>query len=400
MEQISVVVPVYNCEKYIKECVDSILAQTYSEIEIILVDDGSLDKSGQICDEYAKKYSNIISIHQENRGISSARLKGAGASKGQWITFVDADDWIDQDFYQTLWGDESDCDLIISGIYRYYNNEKCKREYTYYESGIYDKKHIIEQVIPNMLWNPITGIWSLDPSLCTKLFRRNKLLYHLEKAEKVKSDYGEDSLVVFPMMLHIEKMKVVKEPFYYHRQREAGIISPYVRDNSFFDKLHCVYQYLEGEFQRMGYLEIMHEQLEHFYINSVDLKKKAYGGLGYGLFPIFPFYQIKREDKVILYGAGKVGKAYMEQNLKYNFCNIIFWADKNFETIECKETILGSPKLINEYAYDYIVIAIDRYETALKAKDDLCKMGVPEKKIIWHSTRKSMNKLYTEKKDV
>ena len=67
MEQISVVVPVYNCEKYIKECVDSILAQTYPEIEIILVDDGSLDKSGQICDEYAKKYSNIISIHQENR---------------------------------------------------------------------------------------------------------------------------------------------------------------------------------------------------------------------------------------------------------------------------------------------------------------------------------------------
>ena len=91
---ISIVVHVYNVAEYLHECIDSIINQTYKNIEIILVDDGSTDNSGEICDEYAKKDNRIIVVHQENKGPNSARKKGIIIAKGNYIGFVDGDDWI------------------------------------------------------------------------------------------------------------------------------------------------------------------------------------------------------------------------------------------------------------------------------------------------------------------
>lgn len=94
MPKVSVIVPVYNTEKYLARCIDSILAQTFTDFELILVNDGSKDNSGKICDEYAAKDHRIVVIHKENGGVSSARNKGIDAAQGEWISFIDADDWI------------------------------------------------------------------------------------------------------------------------------------------------------------------------------------------------------------------------------------------------------------------------------------------------------------------
>ena len=92
-ELISVVVPVYNVEKYLERCVDSIIKQTYKNLDIILVDDGSQDNSGKICDKYKEKYNNIQVIHQKNQGLSIARNNGLAIAEGNYITFIDSDDW-------------------------------------------------------------------------------------------------------------------------------------------------------------------------------------------------------------------------------------------------------------------------------------------------------------------
>ncbi|MFI3283607.1 MAG: glycosyltransferase family 2 protein [Erysipelotrichaceae bacterium] len=99
---VSIVVPVYNVEKYLKECVDSLIQQTYSHIEIILVDDGSPDQSPLLCDELAKKDHRIIVIHKANGGLSDARNKGINVSKGQYITFVDSDDYVNANFISSM----------------------------------------------------------------------------------------------------------------------------------------------------------------------------------------------------------------------------------------------------------------------------------------------------------
>lgn len=103
MKKISVIVLVYNIEKYVGKCIDSIRKQTYKKLEIILVDDGSTDNSGSICDAYADKDNRIRVIHQQNRGLSGARNRGLEASTGEYIGFVDGDDWIEEDMYDFLY---------------------------------------------------------------------------------------------------------------------------------------------------------------------------------------------------------------------------------------------------------------------------------------------------------
>lgn len=99
---ISVIVPVYNAEKYLHRCVDSILSQTYTDLELLLIDDGATDRSGQICDEYATRDSRVHVFHKDNGGVSSTRNFGLSLAQGEWITFVDSDDWIEPDVYERV----------------------------------------------------------------------------------------------------------------------------------------------------------------------------------------------------------------------------------------------------------------------------------------------------------
>ena len=103
MPTVSIIVPVYNVEKYLRECLDSILNQTFKDFELILIDDGSKDKSGEICDEYAKIYNNITVVHQKNQGQAAARNNGVKISEADWIMFVDSDDVIHPDLLQFLY---------------------------------------------------------------------------------------------------------------------------------------------------------------------------------------------------------------------------------------------------------------------------------------------------------
>ena len=113
MAKVSVIVPVYNVEKYLKQCLDSIVDQTLEDLEIVLVDDGSVDSSGTICDEYAKEHSNIRVIHKLNGGLGSARNEGMRKARGKYIGFVDSDDYVSEKMYETLWNlaetNEADC---------------------------------------------------------------------------------------------------------------------------------------------------------------------------------------------------------------------------------------------------------------------------------------------------
>ena len=112
---ISVIVPVYNAEKYLHRCIDSVLAQTYKDFELLLIDDGSKDSSGAICDEYAAKDTRVRVFHKENGGVSSARNLGLDNAQGEWITFVDSDDYIEENFLESFEGN-LDADLVVGNM--------------------------------------------------------------------------------------------------------------------------------------------------------------------------------------------------------------------------------------------------------------------------------------------
>lgn len=183
-------------------------------------------------------------------------------------------------------------------------------------------------------------------------------------------------------------MKAVNEAFYYHRQRAKGKFPYYIEDELFLEKLHFVYMYLKNEFRKAGYLDVMNSQLEFFYFKSVKLKERSYGFPWCWPFPIFPFCDVEKESRVILYGAGEFGVKYMEQNEKYGFCNIICWVDRNYKKMKNSAREILDPKVMKEKEFDYVIIAIDNYHIAMEIKSYLLELCVPEKKIIWHGTRR------------
>ncbi len=386
--KISVIIPIYNCQLYLVKCLESVLNQTLTEKEIILVDDGSTDESGTICDLYAEEHTNVIVLHTENMGLLHARYNGLSVARGEYVTFVDADDWIAPEMYSVMLSQIESYDMIGCQIIRYFDESKIAPEQLVYEPGVYRKADIANCIIPRMLWDSSTNRWAMDPSLCSKIFKRDMLLEQFKNVNSLDCYYGEDSVITYPYLLQADSIKLLSESFYYHRQRETGEIPSYIKDEQFVDKTYRVYQYLKDVFKQSGNWAILEVQLEHFFINSIALKKMCFQETLGELYPIFPFNDVKKFDNVILYGAGKLGKAYIKQNEEQQFCNIVLWVDRNYKKINIPGyEIVGIDK-IDTIIFDYIIIAIDVRDAAFKVKQELIEKGVKEEQIIWHSIRR------------
>ena len=175
MELVSVILPVYNGEKYLKECIDSILANTYQNLEIILVDDGSADKSGSICDEYAKKDKRIKVIHQENKGLVGARNCGLSVSNGTYIAFIDADDLVSPAFYEEMVSAmETEHADLVACEYRH-SKEDVVNRIAPSEKKLVSVQTFEEQLAILTCAPSIRGITWTGPFVWNKLYRKEKI---------------------------------------------------------------------------------------------------------------------------------------------------------------------------------------------------------------------------------
>ncbi|ELB11855.1 glycosyltransferase [Enterococcus faecium] len=212
MCEISIIVPVYKVEPYLRKCVDSILAQTFTDFEVILVDDGSPDNSGKICDEYASKDSRVRVIHKKNGGLSSARNAGIDVARGKYLGFVDSDDYIEKDMYELLYDNivKEQADLSICGVYDLYANREPKILTPQYMvlSKIEAMKMILEaKVVSVQAWNK---------------------LYKKEIFDTIRYPEGvitEDAAVILPVLDKTEKVVIDNQQKYYYFHRENSITS-------------------------------------------------------------------------------------------------------------------------------------------------------------------------------
>lgn len=220
---LSVVVPVYNAEKYLCNCLDSLLSQDFSDFEIILVDDGSTDESGSICDRYASEQAHVTCLHQENGGHTSARQKGFLASRGQYVTFVDSDDWTSPDMYPKMCQaiDDTRADIVICDHTAVMpdKEEICRNLFS---PGFYDKARLEKEVYPYMLFSGTYFKYGIAPNLWNKLFRRELLQNHLFH---VPNDIivGEDALVTYGCILEASSICFIDEAFYYYRSNTGSV---------------------------------------------------------------------------------------------------------------------------------------------------------------------------------
>ena len=226
---ISIIIPVYKVEKYLEKCIESVLKQTYTNLQIILVDDGSPDNCGKICDEYAKKDSRIEAIHKANGGLSDARNVGISKAKGRYIGFVDSDDYIKEDMYEILLNliKKYDADVSICNLYDVIDGNECIRNK---ENGIreYSRIDILKEIL-------------LDKNI--QSYAWNKL-YKKELFDEIKYPIGkkyEDIGTTFYLFEKCNKIVVTSEPEYYYLKRADSLVNN-VTESTILDYTEIIIQ--------------------------------------------------------------------------------------------------------------------------------------------------------------
>ena len=258
---LSIIVPIYNAEQYLEECLDSILCQELTDYELILVDDGSTDSSPAICDRYASSYSQVQVLHQQNQGLPGARQAGFAMATGEYIAFVDSDDRVDSRMYPAM------CQLakqyradIIHCDFTAVMPTKEKVCAVPYEPGFYDKQRLMESVYPNMIYSGHFFTFNAAPNIWNKLFRRELLAKHLCKVPLAIRN-GEDFLVTYPCMLDAESIYFTDVPYYYYISRAESMCHTITMQQ--LERIFLLFETIESNFDTATY-PFMKTQLDYY----------------------------------------------------------------------------------------------------------------------------------------
>ncbi len=210
--EITIIIPVYNNEKYIKRCMDSVLAQSYKNYEVILIDDGSKDRSGKICDSFVSENENIYVIHQENKGVATSRKIGVDAARGKYITFIDPDDYIATDMLKVLYDNALDFDMVSCSLTRVMGDKEkvqdiFKEEYV----DFYDNREMIYAYFDKKY---------LNGSVCAMLVKK-ELYSRIDMCEGAVP--GEDICIILQLYEIAKSARSLSAPMYYYWQNGEGI---------------------------------------------------------------------------------------------------------------------------------------------------------------------------------
>lgn len=259
MPKISVIVPVYNVEKWLQRCIDSILGQTYKDFELILVDDGSSDNSGAICDDYAKKDGRIKVIHKDNGGVSSARNVGIDSSAGEYIMFVDSDDSIDSAMLENmLLGLNDSVDLVISSIEMIINN----KNYVYVVSdGVKSSSEFLSDYCNEKF-----------PKICfcgpvCKLYKK-EIIDRYNLRFNVELNLGEDTYFNFSYIQYCAEVFTISKPYYfYFRENVNSLFSKFQKNTH--EQSATVFDFSLWVMQKMKINQDLLEKYKYNHVRSL-----------------------------------------------------------------------------------------------------------------------------------
>lgn len=279
---VSIIVPIYNVEKYLRRCIDSILSQTFISFELLLIDDGSTDASGAICDEYALMDRRIHVTHQINRGVSAARNVGLDKSVGKYVCFVDSDDWVTSDYLATLMKQVQGFDVLFFGFFLRYNDESSMSLSLRRQCAVneIEKEQLMLSLCKNDTGYNVLG-YAFD-----KIFRRNLIeKYNLRFDENIC--LGEDEIFALAYCLKAQYLKVIPDVLYCYSPRVGGLASQKESYKSCYSK----YKALVDNIIDMGSSEMLEMWHKRAYHTLQDVAKtQKYNLLFYLWFQLRAFW--------------------------------------------------------------------------------------------------------------
>lgn len=375
-DKVSVIIPVYNAQEYIADCIESVRMQTYNNLEIILVNDGSTDGSLEICRNKEKKDSRIVVISKSNKGVVSARKKGIDIATGRYIMFVDSDDYVDRNYVQSLLEVGLDCELVTSGI-----RVNQQEIYDYIRQG----RYIVGQqspIIKNMIYADDGVSRGIMSCMYAKRFNAD-IAKEISKGLDDTIYYGEDGEFVYKYILRCRSAFVTKKCNYNYRANDSSIT--HSKHDDFLTNVNKLYLSLKKEFECNQFYSVLLPQLEKWIFEHIRMSPMQMG-FSEDNVPIRFVFNLDEKflnSNVVIYGAGEVGRNYIRQIKKQNLFKSFMWVDGNYQD---KKMFMGenvkSLSELDDYKYDYILLAINSEKTRIQIRNSLIEMGIDSKKII------------------
>ena len=392
---ISVIVPVYMIDRYIGICIESIIHQTYQNLEIILVDDGSKDRCPEICDLYASKDDRIKVIHKTNGGLVSARKTGLQQSNGTYISYVDGDDWIGPGFIEGLYtaAETSGADMVCAGQTR----ELFSRSAHFFNpvpAGIYEGEKLAELWKCMISYGPFyrpgisTYVWN-------KLFKRDILLATQPSVDN-RISIGEDGAVTYPALLRCRKIAVIDNVAYHYRQREDSMLKQSASFAEEAQKLKYLYDYMMRWAQRTApELGLAAQVID--YVLSISIMRSG-GRLPQDDYSTFD--KAYYGKNVVVYSAGTFGQQLVGRFRETEHCRVVAWLDDDYwEYRRCCMNV-DPVEHIAKLCYDYVLVATVDSFVGESIRHRLLDLGVSAERILQVTVPEDREKLVSRFLDV
>ena len=374
---ISVIVPIYMIDRYVGLCIESIINQTYRDLEIILVDDGGKDRCPEICDLYKKKDDRIKVIHKPNGGLVSARKAGLQQSNGEYISYVDGDDWIGPGFIEGLYTAASTggADMVCAGFTRDLFSRSVSFSNTL-PSGIYEGEKL------RKLWMNMasTGAYyrpGISTYVWNKLFKREILLDPQSRVDN-RISIGEDGAVTYPALLSCSRVAVIDNVAYHYRQREDSMLKQSSGYSAEAQKLRYLYDYLMQWAERTPQELGIKEQIVD-YVLSIAIMRSG-GRLPQDDYSTFDSAYYGKN--VVVYSAGTFGQQLVNRYRETEHCNVVAWLDDDYWEYRRCCLDVDPVESVSSLSFDYILIATVDELVAEKTERRLMDLGVSKEKIL------------------
>lgn len=378
---ISVVVPIYGVEEFIGQCIESLLSQTYKNIEVVLVNDGSRDRSGETCERYASLDRRLRVVHKKNGGLVSARKAGVAVATGEYLGFVDGDDWVGNDFIEFLHDSaaSASANLVICGHIREFLG---KHEVIPPRSpqGVYDRAGVLEALLPTAIYNGTFFQHGVSTYVWNKLFRREVASHFILDIDD-DIVMGEDAALTYPYLASCDRVVVSGPASYFYRQRSNSIVKSVPDLNEEYFRLSALFRYLKAKFSGFPYSQNVFDQLRYYFYAQALVRSGAVITAGGGSEHFIPFPKLVAGQRIVVYSSGSFGQHVVGAMRRLGKFQLVGWVDE--DDLESRRTGLPVSPLdsITTFDCDLILIAaIDSgYSEALAER--LKSMGVDRSKI-------------------
>jgi len=379
--KVSIVVPIYEVEDYLPQCIESILNQKYKNIEIILVNDGSKDNCQEIINFYAKLDERIIVISKKNGGLVSARKAGVEAASGKYITFVDGDDWIEVSHIKNLIGVElNGIDLVICGFKRDFLGKR-KELTSNFDTGRYNYDEIKNQILPKAIYDDENSEHGISTYVWNKLFIREKLKEHIYKINN-EIVMGEDSCLTYPYIFCSKNIYITNQTTYIYRQRASSIIKSVADKKEEYKRMSLVFTHLLDALDHIKPFDNIYDQLKKYFFSIICMRSGgifSFDDVNYHI--PFSNFDHKVDTKVAIFSSGSFGQHLHSEILCLPNIKIVGWFDEDFKESRQEGLDVSAPKEIQFFEFDKILVASLNKSRINEIIEQLKVLGISDKKI-------------------